>query len=69
MAFAIIPVTSFTVVAIRDMAGAYLDPLVVLQALLTVELDLTADTLQASALITLICSLFRATTGITLLTY
>lgn len=69
MAFAIVSVTSFTVVTVRDVPRSYLNPLMVLQTLLTVELELTTDTLQAFAFITLKCSLLRATTGITLLTY
>lgn len=59
----------FTVVTVGDVARADLDPLVVLQALLVVELEFTADTLQAPALITLERSLLRAATGVTLLTY
>lgn len=59
----------FTVVTVGDVARADLDPLVVLQALLVVELEFTADTLQAPALVTLERSLLRAATGVTLLTY
>lgn len=69
MAFATISVTSFAVVTVRYMPGAYLNPLMVLQALLIVELELATDTLQALALIALKRSLLRATTGVTLLTY
>ncbi len=69
MAFATVSITSFTVVTVRDVPRTYLNPLVVLQTLLTVELELTADTLQAFAFITLKCSLLRATTRVTLLTY
>lgn len=61
--------TPFTVVTVGDVARADLDPLVVLQALLVVELELTADTLQAPALVTLERSLLRAATDVTLLTY
>lgn len=69
MAFAVVSVTSFTVVTVRDMPRTYLSPLMVLQTLLIVELELTARTLQAFAFIALKRSLLRATTGITLLTY
>lgn len=69
VALAAVPVTSFTVIAVGDVPGAYLDPLVALEALLAVELQITADTLQTPTLITFKGSLLRATTGITLLTY
>ena len=69
VAFAIVSITSFAVVTVRDMPGADLNPLVALQTLLTVELKLTANTLQTFALITLEGGLLRATTGITFLTY
>lgn len=70
MAFATVSIaSSFTVVTVRDVARTYLNPLVVLQTLLIVQLELTTNTLQALALITLKRSLLRAATGITLLTY
>lgn len=69
MAFATVSVTSFAVVTVRYVPGAYLNPLMVLQTLLIVELELATDTLQALALIALKRSLLRATTGVTLLTY
>ena len=69
VAFATLSITPFTVVTVRDVPRSYLDPLVVLQAVLGVQIELTANTLQTSAFITLKCSLLRATTGIALLTY
>ena len=53
MAFAIVSVTTFTVVTIRDMPWTYLNPLMALEKLLAVELKLTTNTLQAFAFITL----------------
>lgn len=70
VAFAIVSISfSFTVVTVRNMTGSYLNPLMVLQTFLTVDLTLASNTLQALAFITLNCSLLKATTGITLLTY
>lgn len=70
VAFAILPVmSSFAIVTIRDVTRTYLNPLVVLQTLLTVQLELATNTLQAPAVITLERSLLRPTTSITLLTY
>lgn len=62
-------ISPFAVVTVRDVTRTDLDPLVVLQTLLTVQLKLAANALQAPAVFTLKCSLLRATTGITLLTY
>lgn len=62
-------ISSFAVVAVRDVTRTDLDPLVVLQTLLTVQLKLATNTLQAPAVITLKRSLLRPTTSITLLTY
>lgn len=70
VAFAILAITSsFAVVTVRDVTRTYLNALVLLQTLLTVEFKLATNTLQAPAVITLKCSLLRATTGVTLLTY
>lgn len=70
VAFAILSISSsFAVVTVRDVTRTDLNTIMVLQTLLTVELKLATNTLQAPAVITLKCSLLRATTSITLLTY
>lgn len=69
VALAGVSIASFAVVTVRDVPGADLDPLVVPQALLAVELELTADTLQAFALDALKRGLLGATARVTLLTY
>lgn len=69
MTFVTVSVTSFTIITVRYMPRTYLNPLVVLQTLLIMELQLTTNTLQAFAFIALKRSLLRATAGITLLTY
>lgn len=70
VAFAILSVmSSFAVVTVGDVTGTNLNPLMVLQRLLAVELKLATNALQAPAVVTLKRSLLRASTSITLLTY
>lgn len=59
----------FAGVTVGHVARGDRNPLVVLQALLVVELELAADTLQAAALVALERSLLRAAAGVALLTY
>lgn len=66
---AVVSIASFTVVTVGDVTWTYLNPLVVLQTLLTVELKLTPNTLQTSAFVTFIRSLLGATARITFLAY
>lgn len=69
MALAAVSIAPFTAVTVGDVSRSDPNPRVVLQALLAVELELTADTLQPFAFVALKRSLLRAPAGVTLLTY
>lgn len=60
---------AFAGVAKRNVTRGDSDPVVVSHALLAMEFQLAADTLQAAALVTFKRSLVRASTGIALLTH